>query len=183
MKKITALVLASLLMVSMLSVAFADTYGLAAITTYGAVKNAEVKDNEKYEGAAPTDTVICSVVIDDEGKIKSVLFDTVQVRTKFTVEGKLVEGDYTAPVPSKIDKGEAYGMRKASPIGKEWFEQIAAFEAYCIGKTVAEIQAMPTKAANESHPTVPDVADLATTVTIDVGGYIEALVKAASMAK
>ena len=35
MKKITALVLASLLMVSMLSVAFADTYGLAAITTYG----------------------------------------------------------------------------------------------------------------------------------------------------
>ena len=73
--------------------------------------------------------------------------------------------------------------RKASAIGKEWFEQIAAFEAYCIGKTVAEIQAMPTKAANESHPTVPDVADLATTVTIDVGGYIEALVKAASLAK
>ena len=148
MQRIVALVLASLLMVSMLSVAFADTYGLAAITTYGAVKNAEVKDNEKYEGAAPTDTIICSVVLDDEGKIKSVLFDTVQVRTKFDVEGKLVGDFYTTPVLSKIDKGEAYGMRNASPIGKEWFEQIAAFEAYCIGKTVEEIKNMPTKVAN-----------------------------------
>ena len=100
MQRIVALVLASLLMVSMLSVAFADTYGLAAITTYGAVKNAEVKDNEKYEGAAPTDTIICSVVLDDEGKIKSVLFDTVQVRTKFDVEGKLVGDFYTTPVLS-----------------------------------------------------------------------------------
>ena len=107
----------------------------------------------------------------------------MQVRTKFDVEGKLVGDFYTTPVLSKIDKGEAYGMRKASPIGKEWFEQIAAFEAYCIGKTVEEIKNMPTKVANESHPTVPDVADLATTVTIDVGGYIEALVKAASLAK
>lgn len=183
MKKTIALVLASLLMVSMLSVAFAEKHGLAAITTYGAVKNAEVKDNEKYEGAAPTDTIICAVALDDEGKIVSVLFDTVQVRTKFDVEGKLVGDFYTTPVLSKIDKGEAYGMRGASPIGKEWFEQIAAFEAYCIGKTVAEIEAMPTKVANEAHPTVPDVADLATTVTIDVGGYIEALVKAAGLAK
>lgn len=183
MKRIVALVLASLLMVSLFSVAFADTYGLAAITTYGAVKDAGVKDNEKYDGTAPTDTIICSIVLDDEGKIKSVLFDNVQVRTKFTAEGKLAEGDYTAPVQSKIDKGEAYGMKKASPISKEWFEQIAAFEAYCIGKTVEEVQNMPTKVVNESHPTVPDVADLTTTVTIDVGSYIEALVKAAGLAK
>ena len=48
MQRIVALVLASLLMVSMLSVAFADTYGLAAITTYGAVKSAEVKDQGMF---------------------------------------------------------------------------------------------------------------------------------------
>lgn len=93
-------------MVSLFSVAFADTYGLAAITTYGAVKNAEVKDNEKYEGAAPTDTVICSVVLDDEGKIKSVLFDTVQVRTSSPLKAKLVEGDYTAPSCPRLTKAK-----------------------------------------------------------------------------
>lgn len=183
MKKFVALVLVSLLMVSMLSFAMADTHGLAMITTFGAVKNAETKDGETYEGAAPVDSISCSVVLDDNGVIKSVRFDTVQPRVKFTIEGKLAEGDYTSPIPSKIDKGEGYGMRKASPIGKEWFEQIAVFEEYCIGKTVEEVKNMPTKVANESHPTVPDVADLATTVTIDVGGYIEALVKAASLAK
>ena len=178
MKKITALVLASLLMVSMLSVAFADTYGLAAITTYGAVKNAEVKDNEKYEGAAPTDTVICSVVLDDEGKIKSVLFDTVQVRTKFTVEGKLVEGDYTAPVPSKIDKGEAYGMRKDSDIGKEWFEQADAFVAYALGKTAAQIDGIAV--GEDGKPTG---ADLVASVTIPASSFKAIVLKGVSNAK
>lgn len=47
MKKTIALVLTALLMVSMLSFALADTHGLAMLTTYGDVKNAEVKDAEK----------------------------------------------------------------------------------------------------------------------------------------
>ena len=183
MKKSISLVLVSLLMISMLTVALADTHGLAVITTYGAVKNAEVKDGEMYEGAAPIDSISCSVVLDDNGVIKSVRFDVVQPRIKFDVEGKLVEDDYTASIPSKIDKGEAYGMIKASTIGKEWFEQIAAFEEYCVGKTVEEVTNMPTKSANDDHPSVPDVADLATTVTMNVGEFIEALVKAASLAK
>ena len=32
-------------------------------------------------------------------------------------------------------------MKAASPIGKEWYEQIAAFEAWAKGKTVDEIKA------------------------------------------
>ncbi|NLC32672.1 MAG: hypothetical protein GX781_05190 [Clostridiales bacterium] len=183
MKKIILLVLMALLMVSMLTVALADTHGLAVITTFGAVKNAEIKDGEMYEGVAPIDSVSCSVVLDDNGLIKSVRFDVVQPRIKFDVEGKLIEGDYTTAIPSKIDKGDAYGMIKASPIGKEWFEQIAAFEEYCIGKTVDEIANMPTKNANEDHPSVPDVADLTATVTMNVSEFIEVLVKAASLAK
>ena len=183
MKKSITLVLIALLMVSMFTVALADTHGLAVMTTYGAVKNAEVKDGETYEGAAPVDSVSCSVVLDDNGVIKSVRFDVVQLSTKFDVEGKLVEGDYTTAIPSKIDKGEAYGMVKASSIGKEWFEQIAAFEEYCVGKTVEEVANMPTKVVNDAHTSVPDVADLTASVTMNLGEYIEVLVKAASLAK
>ena len=183
MKKTIALVLTALLMISLFSFAMADTHGLAVVTVYGAVKNAEVKDGEKYEGTAPVDSVSCSVVLDDNGVIKSVRFDVVQLRIKFDVEGKLVEDDYATAVRSKVDKGEDYGMRPASPIGKEWFEQIAAFEEYCIGKTVEEIANMPTIVKDDHHNSIPDVADLATTVTMNVGEYIEALVKAAGLAK
>ncbi len=182
MKKLIALVLVSLLMVSLFSVALADTHGLALLTSYGTVKNAETKDGEAYPGEAPVDSIVCSVVLDDSGVIKSVRFDTVQIRTKFDLEGKLVEGEYAA-IPSKIEKGDDYGMRKASSIGKEWFEQIAAFEEYCVGKTVEEVLKTPTKVRDDNHQNVPDVADLATSVTMDIGHYMEALEKAASMAK
>ena len=78
---------------------------------------------------------------------------------------------------------EGYGMRGASPIGKEWFEQAAAWEAYCIGKTVEEIAATPLYARNESHTTCADVEELKTTCTITVGEFIEALEAAAAVAK
>ncbi len=182
MKKLIALVLVSLLMVSLFSVALADTHGLALLTNYGKVKDAGTKDGEVYPGEAPVDSIVCSVVLDDNGVIKSVRFDTVQIRTKFDGEGKLAEGEYAA-IPSKIELGDGYGMKNASSIGKEWFEQIAAFEEYCVGKTVEQVLATPTKARDEKHPSVPDLADLATSVTMDIGHYMEALEKAAGMAK
>ena len=183
MKKSIVLVFVALLMVSMLTVALADTHGLAIYSIYGPVKNAELKDGEKYEGTAPVESYSCSVVLNDEGVIQSVRFDVVQIRIKFDLEGKLVEGDYTTPLPSKIDLNEDYGMRKASPIGKEWFEQMAAFEEYCVGKTVEEVANTPTKVRDENHTTTPDVADLATSCTMNIGDYIIVLVKAAELAK
>ena len=36
-------------------------------------------------------------------------------------------------------------MRRASAIGKEWFEQIAEFEKWMIGKTVDEVKASKVK--------------------------------------
>ena len=42
-------------------------------------------------------------------------------------------------VVTKRDLHDDYAMKPASPIGKEWFEQAAAFEDYLVGKTVSEI--------------------------------------------
>ena len=33
-------------------------------------------------------------------------------------------------------------MKEASPIGKEWNEQAAIFDAQCIGKTAAEVASL-----------------------------------------
>ena len=45
-------------------------------------------------------------------------------------------------VISKKTLGDAYNMKPASPVGKEWWEQAAIIEAAAIGKTSAEIAAL-----------------------------------------
>ncbi len=46
------------------------------------------------------------------------------------------------------------------------------------GKTVDEIKSMDVKVRDASHTDVPDVPELTSSVTIDVGGYIAAVEEA-----
>ena len=48
----------------------------------------------------------------------------------------------------------------------EWYEQVNALAAYCVGKTAEQVQGIAT---NES--TKPTDTDLATSVTIAIGGF------------
>ena len=73
--------------------------------------------------------------------------------------------------------------QKASAIGKEWNEQIAAFVEYVKGKTVDEVLSIPVYERDASHTAVPDVEELKASVSITVGDYLEALKKAADNAK
>ena len=57
-------------------------------------------------------------------------------------------------------------------------EQIAALEEYAMGKTAAEFIATPTKAKDEHHTAVPDVEDLASTCTMDIGDFLASAQKA-----
>lgn len=181
MKKTLSLVLALVLCLGAVS-AMADTFGLGISTGIGSSKDASVVDGDAYDGNAQVDSTICSVILDDAGVIVDIRFDVAQTKIAFNNEG-VITADKAAEVKSKLELGEEYGMRKASPIGAELFEQLASFEAYCIGKSADEIINMPTYAANENHPTVPDVADLKSSVTIDVGSMLKALQKAVDNAK
>lgn len=176
MKKTVSLVLALVLCLGV-SIALADVHGLGIVTDIGSSTSAYVKDGDAYDGRVQVNTVICSVVLDDEGVIVSIHFDVAQTRVGFTVEGE-VTADLEAEQLSKKELKEGYGMVGRSEIGKEWYEQVQAFEEYCIGKTAEEIINLPTYARDESHTTVADVADLKTSCTIDVGEMIEALHKA-----
>lgn len=102
------------------------------------------------------------------------------------VDGKITEVTFDTFYASKNDFKKAlkedYGMKGASPIGKEWYEQMEAFEAYCVGKTPEEVAATPLKTVGD-HDSVADVADLETSCTINVGDYIEALAGAVAAAK
>ena len=74
-------------------------------------------------------------------------------------------------------------MKQASGIGKEWFEQIAALEQWMKGKTVDQVMAMKTTQKDANHPAVPNEADLTSSVTISVDGFLRALDKASKNAK
>ena len=86
-----------------------------------------------------------------------------------------ISTDLTAPVQSKNELGEDYGLKAYANSKHEWNEQAAAFAAYVTGKTAADVAGI---AVNEK--TAPTEADLAATVTISIGEFQALIAKAAA---
>ena len=105
--------------------------------------------------------------------ITSCVLDSVQAKVAFDAAG-VITSDITAPVQTKTELGEGYGMKAWGGATFEWNEQAANFAAYVTGKTVAEVQGI---AIDEG--TKPTDADLATSVTISIGGFQALIAKAA----
>lgn len=133
-------------------------------------------------GQAQVNTVMTATAFDASGKVIGTKIDNAQVKVDFDNTGKVVS-DKNALQKTKVELGKDYGMIKASKIQKEWFEQIAAVEAWMTGKTVADIKAMKTKKVDDAHPSVPDVADLTSKVTITVQDYMAVVEEAFKNAK
>ncbi|MEG0358751.1 MAG: hypothetical protein RR598_05775 [Anaerorhabdus sp.] len=150
----------------------------------GSVTTLSVADaTADAEGKAQFNTTYATVVLEGD-VIKYVSIDTAQNTGKFSTAGAVTAPEDITKTPTKKEKGADYGMLSASEIGKEWFEQIAAFEEYAVGKTVAELAAMPTLDKGDgNHTAVPDVEELKTSVTMTVGDYIKAVEVAAANAQ
>lgn len=169
MKKIVSLLLTVLILTLACTAALADIHGLGIYTTIGSSKSAA----EGKDGTAQVDSTICAVALDDDNKIVAISFDVAQTRVAFNDKGE-VTADLTADIKSKTELADEYGMKKASPIEKEIHEQIAALEAWCIGKTADEIV---------TGIAAGDDADLLAGCTIKLEGYVAALAKAVMNAK
>lgn len=152
--------------------------GLGSVTTMsGAGAGAD------KAGSVTINTTMCALELDDAGKITAVSFDIAQNKVGFDATGALT-GELTGEHPTKKELGDGYGMKAASGIGKEWFEQAEALEDWCVGKTVEEVVTMPTYDKGDGHHTqVPDDVDLKTGCTIDMGSFLNALQEAADNAK
>ena len=119
------------------------------------------------DGLAQADVNIVAVTVTDEGIIESCVIDAVQIKMNFDAAGSITS-DLTAPVLSKVERGDDYGMVVASSIGKEWYEQAQALADYVEGKTIAEVRTMAVDEA-----TKPTDVDLASSVTISIGSYLD----------
>lgn len=147
--------------------------GIAVISSIG--KSTDAASDK--EGLAQVDSTVVAVTVDKDGKIVKCAIDSAQTKINFSADGKITT-DKTKIFPAKQELGNEYGMSKASKIGKEWNEQANALAAYVIGKTVDEVKGI--KVTEEG---VPTEADLAASVTVKIGGYVDAIEKAVANAK
>lgn len=157
-----------------------DSYktGMGVITSIA--KSKSVADGE--EGLVQVDSAIVVETLDNDGKILASVMDAAQTKVAFNDKGEIT-ADMAAPISTKVELGDDYGMIKASEIGKEWYQEIGAYSDWTIGKTLDEVKGMQVKAVDESHPAVPDVAELASSVSISVGDYMAGVEKAAANAQ
>lgn len=133
-------------------------------------------DNPEVLPVGQVDTTMAAVLFDADGKVVDVIIDVAQIRVNFDADLKVTNRD--AELKSKKELGPDYGLINASEIGKEWYEQIEALEAWMVGKTVSEITGMKTFERDPSHLHVPDEPDLKSSVTITVEAYLAAVEKA-----
>ena len=136
-------------------------------------KSATAEEN----GEAAYDVTIVAVTVDNEGVIRSCVIDSIKSSVAFDTAGAITS-DVTAAVQTKNELGEAYGMKLYGGSQYEWNEQAAALAAYAVGKTVEELKA---GAVDETGHAVD--ADLATTATIYLGGYVAGIEAAAANAQ
>ena len=139
--------------------------------------------DETRDGAAQIDATVATVVLDKDERIVACRLDAAQ--NKITLYD---DGSYTVKnLKTKMELGNNYGMAAALNYGmdwngdgvvKEWYEQAKAFEAFVVGKTAAEVEAMATQTMSNGYVISADDALLNAGCTIQITDFKAAVVKA-----
>ena len=123
-------------------------------------------------GCVQLDGDIAALTVKD-GIITSCIIDSVQAKINFDTTGAITS-DLTAQIPSKNQLGENYGMVAWGGAIAEWNVQAASFASYVTGKTADQVAGI---AINEATKPA-DGSDLASSVTISIGGFQALIAKA-----
>ena len=142
--------------------------GLAIVTGIGDSKSASGEE----AGEAKYDVTMVAVLVDDSGVIHDCIIDGISTAVAFDAAGAITT-DLTAPVQTKNELGENYGMVAWGGAIAEWDAQAAAFAAYVTGKTPEEVSGIAVDAG-----TKPTGEDLTASVTIAIGGFQALIAKA-----
>ncbi len=131
-----------------------------ALTAYHEPNDNQQKANYALELAA--------VTLNEQDRITGCITDQAEIR--LTAEGGMFT-TLSGLVKTKRQLGDGYGMKTASPIGKEWYQQADAFDAYATGKTAAALAKLDLKDGK---------TDAISGCTISVNGMMKNVVKAAN---
>ena len=141
--------------------------GLAIVTGLGTVDA-----SAEAEGSAEFAITLAGILVDENDVILDCSIDAIGHTFSFDATGAITS-DLEATVLTKNELGDNYNMVAWGGAIAEWYAQVDAFEAYCIGKTIDEIQ----NGALTDEGYAADV-DLATSATINLFDCMNALVSA-----
>ncbi len=148
-----------------------DKLGLGVESTGDQSADAGAKD-----GIAQAYSYFTASTFGADGKISSCVIDATQNKVTFDKTGKITS-DIKAEQKSKNELGDAYGMKKASKIGKEWNEQAASFAKYVTGKTVDEVKGIAVDSDGKATST-----EITASVTVHITDFVTILQTAAANA-
>ncbi len=133
----------------------------AADATAGGLQATESRD------ARPQlDLTAAALTVNESGRVTSAVCDMAEPSVTVDAAGKV---EAAGEVKSKKELGDDYGMREASALGKEWYEQGTGFAGYLKGKTAEEIEGIPDDGSD---------ADLAALCTVSVTDLQKAALRA-----
>ena len=145
-----------------------DKLVLATLNTVGSSTSATAEK----AGTIQLDADITALTKAND-RITSCYIDSLQAKISIDATGTITT-DLSAAVKTKNELGENYGMVAWGKAKSEWNVQAAEFAAYVTGKTAADVAGI---AITESTKPA-DGTDLATTVTISIGGFQALIAKA-----
>ncbi len=133
---------------------------------------------EEANGNVELEVTVVGSAVDADGKVSAMVTDAVQASVTFSATG---EATYAAgELKTKLELGDAYNMAAygadLNGDGKvlEWYDQAAAFDVACLGKTANEISALAVDGYGvESLQTAG--------CTIGITDMVKAAVKAATI--
>ena len=125
---------------------------------------------EEKDGSNKIASYVFGGAYDADGKVVAASSDCVEVSFTFDAAG-VSTFDTTKEIITKKNQGTNYGMVAYGGAAKEWFEQAAAFDATCVGKTTEEIAGF----VGEDGKGNSDVQ--AAGCTIYVTGFVKAATK------
>ena len=145
--------------------------GLGVVTEVDASRSATANQT----GKARVTSYYVVLTLNERGVIVAAWIDSTQTDVEFDATGALLP--LPDSLPTRYEMGYAYGLRRASRIGREWNEQMREFTRWMVGKTPTEVIGMRL---NDGHPTD---ADLTASVTINVLPVLAAVSRAAENAR
>lgn len=132
---------------------------------------------EDTEGSVSFDVTQVAVLVDEGGVIVDCAIDGIGETVSFDITGAITS-DAPAGVRTKNEKGDDYGMVAWGGAAAEWYQQAEALARYAVGKTVEEMRAGAVGETGYAQD-----ADLASSATIYLGGYVSAIEAAVANAE
>lgn len=126
------------------------------------------KSYESTDAKPQFDIEMAAVTKGENDVITGCMTDAAQA--KLTVENGLFT-HVAGKLSTKREAGDSYGMKNASSIKKEWYEQADALDAYAVGKTANDLKKTTIGADGKT--------DAISGCTIAISGMFKNLIKAA----